>query len=63
MCEFLEEAIPGFDKVLDKVESEAEGKFRRRMASGRKKLEAMKQARHPKRVDPDDEEEEEEDGV
>lgn len=52
MCEFLEEAIPGFDKVLDKVDAEAEAKYRRRMESGKRKIEAIKRARHPQRVDP-----------
>lgn len=54
MCEFLEEAIPGFNKVLDKVDAEGEEKFRRRMQSGKKKIEEIKRARLPQRVDPDD---------
>lgn len=54
ICEFLEEAIPGFNKVLDKVDAEAEEKFRRRMQSGKKKIEEIKRARLPQRVDPDD---------
>ncbi|PWA91436.1 hypothetical protein CTI12_AA093300 [Artemisia annua] len=58
MCEFLEESIPGFNKVLDKVDAEAEEKYRRRMASGKKKIEAIKRARRPKRVDADDDENE-----
>lgn len=61
ICEFLEEAIPGFDKVMKKVESEAEGKFRRRVQSGKKKIEAMKRAQQPKSMVPDNEEEEEDD--
>lgn len=54
MCEFLEEAIPGFSKVLDKVDAEAEEKYRRRTESGKKKIEAIKQARRPQRPDDDD---------
>lgn len=57
MCEFLTETIPGFDKVLDKVDAEAEEKYKRRMASGKKKIEAIKRARQPKRVEPDDDDE------
>ncbi|KAJ0743238.1 putative protein TIC56 [Helianthus annuus] len=57
MCEFLEEAIPGFSKVLDKVDAEAEEKFRRRQESGKRKIEAIKRARRPQRVDPNADEE------
>nr|GEV97475.1 protein TIC 56, chloroplastic [Tanacetum cinerariifolium] len=56
MCEFLEESILGFNKVLDKVDAEAEEKHKRRMASGKKKIKAIKRARRPKRVDPNDDE-------
>ncbi|XP_076919745.1 protein TIC 56, chloroplastic-like [Bidens hawaiensis] len=61
MCEFLEEAIPGFNKVLDKVDAEAEAKYRRRVESGKRKIEAMKRARQPQRVDPIEEEEDDDD--
>lgn len=54
ICEFLEEEIPGFDKVLDKVDAESEQKYRRRMQSGKKKIEAIKRAKQPQIVDPDD---------
>nr|GEV85872.1 protein TIC 56, chloroplastic [Tanacetum cinerariifolium] len=58
MCEFLEEFILGFNKILNKVDAEAEEKYKRRMASEKKKIKAIKRARRPKRVDPDDDENE-----
>ncbi|GJR69736.1 protein TIC 56, chloroplastic [Tanacetum coccineum] len=38
MCEFLEESIHGFNKVLDKVDAKGKEKYRRRMTSGKKKI-------------------------
>ena len=52
MCQFLKESISGFNKVLDKVDAEGEEICRRRMESGKKTIEAIKRARHPKRVGP-----------
>ena len=52
--DFLKSAVPGFSKLLAKVDSEAAEKAKKRIERGKQKIEARKRARRPQRPEPND---------
>ncbi|KAJ9545235.1 hypothetical protein OSB04_024942 [Centaurea solstitialis] len=52
--DFLKSAVPGFSRLLAKVDKEAPEKAKKRIERGKKKIEARKRARRPQRPEPED---------